>query len=586
MDPILISQLTEIAKASQAAAHGERQAIYAAASQQLGIAQQTLHRYLKQVTVRPVRKRRADAGLTTLTLAEAQLISGYLMAHMRKNGKFTKSIKQALQELRSNGEIVAGGVDQASGEIRYLSESAVSKALRGYNLHPEQLLTVDPVTPQKSKHPNWCWQLDASLCVYYKMPTTAGFGLEEVHTTERYKNKLSHFAKIEHRLVQRYLMTDHASGAIYIWYALGGESTESVCQLLVNAIVQRGSQPFYGIPNHLMVDRGSANRSAMFLNLCQSLGINLITTQGARAKGQVEKMHDVVEREFESGLKLLPKADTVEALNQLAERWANWFNGTKIHTRTQKTRYAAWLMIREQQLITTQLSTAELLLLAREKPLERPVTPYLTVNYKGKEWDVSKVPNVMVKQKLLITRCGLDQGFAQAVLVGDDGQPVFYQLPEKLRDEMGFYQEAAMIAEAFISHADTPAQTNRKTIERLAMGAQTDSEAAENRKAKTLPFNGTIDPFKDVNAYQAPSYIAKRGTQRAIEQAREQLIRMSMVQMAKWLSGRLGSDWQASYTAELQKRFPDGATEPELEQVLADLRAGRQASGKAKLKVV
>jgi hypothetical protein len=297
-------------------------------------------------------------------------------------------------------------------------------------------------------------------------------------------------------------------------------------------------------------------------------------------------MHDVVEREFESGLKLLPKANSVEALNQLAERWACWFNGTKPHTRTKKTRFAAWLMIRENQLVTTRLSADELLRLAMEKPIERPVTPYLTVNYKGKEWDVSKVPNVMVKQKLLIARCGLDQRFAQAVLVGDDGLQVFYQLPEKQRDEMGFYQDAAMIAETFVRHADTPAQTNRKTIERLAMGVETDSEAQAERKAKTLAFNGRIDPYKDVNAYQAPSYLSKRSTQRAIETAKEELIKKNPVQMAKWLAGRLGDDWQASYTAELQKRFPDGATEPELEQVLADLRAGRQASGKAKLKVI
>jgi hypothetical protein len=56
--------------------------------------------------------------------------------------------------------------------------------------------------------------------------------------------------------------------------------------------------------------------------------------------------------------------------------------------------------------------------------------------------------------------------------------------------------------------------------------------------------------------------------------------------MALWLRGQLGDDYQPTMLADLQKRFPDGATEPELKQVLADLRAGRTAGGKARLHAV
>ncbi len=49
-------------------------------------------------------------------------------------------------------------IDESTGEVRLLSESAVSRALRAYNLHPEQLSRPAPVNAMKSLHPNHCWQ--------------------------------------------------------------------------------------------------------------------------------------------------------------------------------------------------------------------------------------------------------------------------------------------------------------------------------------------------------------------------------------------------------------------------------------------
>jgi len=61
---------------------------------------------------------------------------------------------------------------------------------------------------------------------------------------------------------------------------------------------------------------------------------------------------------------------------------------------------------------------------------------------------------------------------------------------------------------------------------------------------------------------------------------------MNAVQMAKWLRGRLGAEYQQTMLADLQKRYPEGASEPELEQVLADINAGRNTDGRAKLRAV
>jgi hypothetical protein len=368
---------------------------------------------------------------------------------------------------------------------------------------------------------------------------------------------------------------------------MGGESTDSLCRLLVEAVQQRGQFPFYGIPHMLYVDRGSANRSAIFRNLCHALGVRLEFAQGARAKGQVEKMHDVIELGFESGLKMATDVRDVDALNRMAHQWMHWFNGTQKHSRHGMTRYAAWQLIKPHQLLTTQLNTEQLLLLAKESPVERKVTPGLTVNFDSHEWNVSKVPNVMVGEKLMITRCAFEADAAHAVLHDEHGRELFVQLPKIEVDEVWKWRtDGAVFGEEHKRFADTPAQTDAKQLDRLAMNAETDEEAAANRKAKVAPFGGTIDPYKQAKDYQPPAYLPKRGTDADIETPARELLRMNRVQMAKWLQGRLQADYDPTLLPELVKMFPDGATEPELEQVLADLKAGRTAGGKARLQAV
>ena len=587
MSAAITARLCAVAQAAESAGHGERGRIYQQACQELGMSLQTLHRKLKAVAVRGPRKRRADHGAVTLSRDEAQVISGYVLEHIRKNNKKTKSIQQAVEELRNNGEIIAGRVDKETGEIAPLSDGAIHRALRGFGLHPEQLLAVAPVTTMISKHPNHVWQLDASLCVLYKLPDHPGYGITEVDSVDRYKNKLGHFARIEHKLVQRYLITDHTTCCVFIWYAMGGESTDSLCRLLVEAVQQRGQYPFYGIPQILYVDRGSANRSAIFRNLCQALGIRLEFAQGARAKGQVEKMHDVIELGFESGLKMAADVRDVDALNRVSHQWMHWFNGVKKHSRHGMTRYAAWQLIKPHQLLTTSLNTEQLLLLAKESPVERKVTPGLTVNFGSHEWNVSKVPGVMVGEKLLITRCAFEADAAHAVLHDEHGREVFHQLPKIEIDEIWKWRtDGAVFGEEHKRFADTTAQTDAKALERLAMDAETDTEAEAKRKAKAVPFGGRIDPYKQAKEYQAPAYLPKRGTEAEIATPVRELERLNIVQMLIWLRGHLGAEFNSAIRAELEIRYPDGATEPELEQVLADLAAGRSAAGKARLQAV
>ncbi|HIA4296546.1 TPA: integrase, partial [Escherichia coli] len=154
MNAALTERLVYVARAARDAGHGKRGAVYDAACAELGMSRATLLRRLKEVSVTDKRKKRADAGRSALTRDEAALISATLREATRKNGKRLYSIADAVETLRANGFISAGRTDETTGEFFPLSEDAISRALRNYGLHPEQLDAPAPHTEVASLHPN------------------------------------------------------------------------------------------------------------------------------------------------------------------------------------------------------------------------------------------------------------------------------------------------------------------------------------------------------------------------------------------------------------------------------------------------
>jgi len=264
----MTQRLVEIARDAFAAGHGNKEAVYAAACAELGISRATLMRALCEVSVRAARRQRSDAGDVALARPEAVLISALVMETMRKNGKRLYSIGQAVEILRSNGEIRAERIDAATGECLPLSEGAIARALRTYSLHPDQLLKPAPARELRSLHPNHVWQIDASLCVLYYLNTTnpAEMGLQVMDARRFYKNKPANLKRIENDRVWSYEVTDHNSDAIFATYVLGAESGTNLAESFIAAIQQRGADPFYGVPQILMMDMGSANTSGLFSN--------------------------------------------------------------------------------------------------------------------------------------------------------------------------------------------------------------------------------------------------------------------------------------------------------------------------------
>lgn len=570
LNPVQIQRLTQIAQAAAAAPNGGKQAIYDAACRELCVSRATLHRHLKKVTVKPERKQRSDAGDVSLTRDEAIAISALLMVSHRKTNKRLMSIGQAVEMLRANGEVRAERIDPATGEVKPLSDSAVARALRAYSLHPDQLNRPEPAVELQSLHPNHVWQIDASLCVLYYLNarTPAESGLQVMERDQFYKNKPANLKRIESDRVWSYEVTDHYSGTIFVHYVLGAESGLNLTESFLLAIQPREGDPLHGVPFILMMDMGSANTSGLFANLARRLQIKLIAHApgNARATGQVEKARDLIERSFESGLRLRPVADLTD-LNAQAQRWARWYNATKVHTRHGKTRYDRWLTITTEQLrLAPPLEMCQELL--THTPEQRKVTDTLTVSFKGNEYDVRHVPRVMVGEKLHIALNPYVPNAATVVDTDADGNELLHTIPLVARNEAGFRVDANVIGEDWGRPANTALEVNRQEVERFAMDATTNEEAKAQRKAKAVPFGGRIDPFAVIDQAPERTYLPKRGTELSPSASSGQtplrVHTLSQFEAAQALVAR-GMAMSQELVATLRKQYPDGVPEDQID---------------------
>ncbi|MBX3654150.1 MAG: DDE-type integrase/transposase/recombinase [Ramlibacter sp.] len=586
----MTQRLVEIAAAAAQAGHGGKKAIYARACEELRISPATLMRGLADVTVRAERRRRSDAGEVALTRDEAILISALVMETMRKNGKRLHTIGHATQILRANGAIRAERCDPATGELTPLSDSAIARSLRGFGLHPDQLLKPAPARELRSLHPNHVWQVDASLCVLYYLVTTnpAEMGLQVMEAKRFYKNKPANLKRIEHDRVWSYEITDHNSGAIFLNYVLGAESGTNLAESFIGAMQQRGNSPMYGVPQILMMDMGSANTSGLFKNLLKRLKVQPLphAPENARATGQVENARNIIERNFESALRLKPVGSLAE-LNERAGRWAAWYNASKVHSRHGKTRAEQWMTIQPEQLRIAPPPALCFELLTHAPEL-RTVSDYLRVDFKGQEYDVSGVPRVMVGEKLQITYSPYQANAAMVVDTDAEGNELLHLAPlvEKGADGFSVGVHSNVIGEGYRRHADTVADAHRKELELTAMGVATLAEAEARRRAKALPFGGRIDPEKPITDAVLPAFLPRRGTDLVTTTtvAQAEPLLLSHFEAAKALVAQ-GVAMSPELVGTIKALHPVGVPESELNALAARLavRAGlRVVAGGAK----
>jgi transposase InsO family protein len=576
----MIETLLDVQRRAQAAGQGGMGGVYAAACEHLGLSRATLMRRLNEVAVKPPRKRRSDAGSTSLSLADAQQLSAVLMEGYRANNKSIQALNLALVRLRANRPEFAESVDPGTREVRPLSESACARALRQYGLHPEQLRRGEPAQPQRSEHPNDVWQEDASISTLFYVPEG---GVADMSPAVYYKNKPENFEKIKRQRLTRYVITDHCSGSIFLHYVAGGESTVNMAEAFLAAIQPRPQQQMHGVPFHLMMDPGSAGTAGAFGNLLRRLQVKpLVNKQGnARAKGQVENAHNLVETNFESGFKFT-HVPSIDWINAQAARWMQSYNSVRIHSRHGLSRWAKWMEITAAQLRLVDAALARQLL--THEPETPKVDQFLRVRFAGRRWSVREVPGVMVGEKLSVTFNPFNPATAYVVDHDAEGAELLIEVPEVAEGEHGFDAGAALIGREFKAQPDTLADTNRKLVERLATGTATDTEAEEARKAKTVPFGGRLDPYKHHDALPGATMLPRRGTllETGASVAKAAARVLTLFEVAAELARR-GEAMTAERNAQVRAWYPDGVPEDQLDELQARLtvRAGLRVVGGA-----
>lgn len=579
MQPSNIKYFQDVAKRLDEAKHGEKTAFITDVANTLGVSVNSVYERLEEVGYKSNRKTRSDRGNTHVDLRDARLICNMMHSSRRKNEKRLLSCEQAIDIAFANEQI----------KHKY-SATTVLRVAREHGFHPDQLAAPTPHITMRSLHPNHVWQVDASIGVLFYLPSG---GVEFFDETKHYKNKPENMEKVRNHLCIRYAVVDHYSGAFFHkYYAASGENQEIFFDVLANAFLKREREDFYGIPQMLVMDKGAANTSHLVTSFLDRLQIQHYAHKAGnpRAKGSGEKIQDIIERQFEGGLRLLKKpiAD-VHELNELADKWRVYFNDTAVHTRTKQSRYAVWKMIEEDQLIfAPTMETMQAILTS--KPVERRVNGDLTITYKGRGfaearvYSVEHIPSVKVNDKVTVLLNPYRAPNIDIEVTDYKGDVTYYECTPIEINKAGFHANAPVFGEAMASTRDTVADVERKNMMIEAHDATTITEAEKNAVKNTQLFAGKLDPTKHVNDHLAATEnimsMPKRGTAHSLEAPKQVLEKITIAEACKRLKADMGSAYPRDAYAYLSKQYPEGIDPMQIDTIK------RQLTTRSTLKVV
>lgn len=586
LTPDRIVALKGAAEMIQAAGHGNKTRIALDQARLLGVDVKSLYRQIEEAGFSAPRKRRADAGQLAVSRDEAMRLMAIKKTAQRANGKDGMAISNAARLGRANGIFAMGRLDQDSGELVPVSDSAIQRAVRHYGLDMKTLNRPAPHRGAKSLHPNHVWQVDASVCVLYYLDD-GGLGVME--KDEFYKNKPENFTKRAKQMVIRYVCTDHYTGTVFFLYYLGAESGEMLCEFFISCLQAKDNEkePFHGVPFIVVLDPGAANKGSLFQNLCRLLGIKVIIhrPKNPRAKGSVEKHNDLIERGFETML-VGKKVNSLEQLNAEAAVWRRWFNGVCKHSRHGHTRFGLWQTIRADQLrIAPDAGLCRQLMTGKTE--KRDVRGDLSIAFGGASYDVRHIPHLNIGQKVEVARSPYRTDAILLIEQDEHKRDVHWVCPQIALDAGGFRADAATWGEDIKGMPDTPAVRDMKALEQLAYGVDGKLEVDAARRARQ-PIYGGLDISSHLAAATPASYMARPGTELdittpVVQRRKEDLLaspatiavearQLNLVQLVTRLSAALVGEWSADHYHQVASWYPAGALESDVGAIVERLR--------------
>lgn len=558
--------LRSIAAQLQGAGHGERAEILERATERLGCSTPTLYRKLQRVGWTSGRKLRTDRGESALTREETLAVAAIMRASRRANGKMLLPVEDALEIALANGQL-----------RKRASPATVLRMMRAHGCHPSQMGADTAHTTMRSLHPNHVWQLDASVCVLYRI---RGQGVAVMDQRKFNERKPRDLQSIINQRVLRYAVTDHASGAVYArYYEAAGEDQYTLFEFLMAAFQARAEGVMHGVPLMMVWDAGSANMAHGIRNLFTALAIDHWTHKPGqpRAKGQVEGVHNIIERKFEGRLSIT-RTDSVEQLNAQLDMWLADFNGIREHRRHGASRWAMWQTIRPDQLrLCPPIETCRALMIAKPQP--RTVDGALTISYAVKgytagRYSVAHIADVRVGEQVMVAVNPYCAPNIYVLREDAEGRTRYIECEAQQQDRFGLPIDAPVWGEQYQRPAQRDVDRARGDVNALAYGER-DTVDADNAKAKgRVAFDGAIDPFRDLaeRAAQVPAHMQRRGTELHVPNpAQVEIKPMTLVEALFELRARLGRALTREESARVAELHPEGVPHEALDALTATI---------------
>jgi hypothetical protein len=558
--------------------NGDRGRIVARLAETLNRSLNTTYQYLKKYGAwESGKKPRKGKGETCVPEALCRKIAGLVICGDRANGKRPMCIKDAVKRWEANGEGIA---DPETGEVTMPSVETISRAMRRYGCHPDQLRVASPSVRMRTGYPNRLWQADASVCVLYRIRGTGNIGLmkEESYNEKKPENLI----KIRNTRIVRYIVVDHCSGNFYLRYEqAAGEDAKGFLDTLIDAITDRGPQDvMHGVPEILYTDPGPGPASSLVAGFCGQMGITPAqhVPGRARATGSVEKCQDIVECKFESRLRFLEVPDVAQ-LQALADRWRRYFCATAIHTRTKKTRNDVWLSIPAEKLRTAEADVMHSIAAWGEVRCQVKddftISADTRTHYGVRRYDLRELGyhGLQVRDSVSVRLNPYKAPSIIAVIEKPDGEKLSFEVPPMQFDGAGFDLGAPAFGEGFKAMPKTRAEKTLETIKKEAYGVQSVEEADRMRRAGKAAY-ATIDIMADVK--EAPVYLKKAGTPLPLEEKKADVPPMKRLSFALMMRRDHPDVWRDDNTDEcaewLRTRYPDTVPGNEIEAVVERMR--------------
>jgi transposase InsO family protein len=558
--------------------NGDRGRIVARLAETLNRSLNTTYQYLKKYGGwESGKKPRKGKGETCVPEALCRKIAGLVICGDRANGKRPMCIKDAVKRWEANGEGIA---DPETGEVTMPSVETISRAMRRYGCHPDQLRVASPSVRMRTEYPNRLWQADASVCVLYRIRGTGNIGLmkEESYNEKKPENLI----KIRNTRIVRYIVVDHCSGNFYLRYEqAAGEDAKGFLDTLIDAITDRGPQDvMHGVPEILYTDPGPGPASSLVTGFCGQMGITPAqhVPGRARATGSVEKCQDIVECKFESRLRFLEVPDVAQ-LQALADRWRRYFCATAIHSRTKKTRNDVWLSIPAEKLRTVEADVMHSIATWGEVRCQVKddftISADTRTHYGVRRYDLRELGyhGLQVRDSVSVRLNPYKAPSIIAVIEKADGEKLSFEVPPMQFDGAGFDLGAPAFGEGFKAMPKTRAEKTLEAIKKEAYGVQSVEEADKMRRAGKPAYAG-IDIMADVK--EAPVYLKKAGTPLQVEEQKADVPPMKRLSFALMMRRDHPDVWRDDNTDEcaewLRTRYPDTVPGNEIEAVIERMR--------------